>query len=197
MRNSRNKLGITAILALFVAIAVGTTASAEGVPPGSSGGGFLPLGDEWKTQTLSIESGPNGAEMVFLVRGSTAVSLDSTTVSSTDPWTLTVEDAGGWQNKGYMRRGDIGGEGWTYWLDDDYPLNNQFGVLVEGIGDNGNLPEGITLTNANSLSSPATIVESDKASNSLDIDLQYSQQVVQGDEIGYYRIDLKYTLSSV
>jgi hypothetical protein len=190
MRNSRHNFRFEGVLVVLIAVAASIAASAEGVPPGSSGGGALALGGEWSPQDeLSIDVGPAGATLALL-QDQNVNSDTSITISAPGGWTLIVEDLNAGSNEGKMRKYQ------GAYVTPEVALSEQFAILVEGIGDNDGLPETITLTDAYDISPSPAIVESTASSSSLSVDLRYSQKAVGSDSGGYYRIDLRYTLSS-
>jgi hypothetical protein len=178
-------------LVLFLVLANSIFAFGEEVPPGASSGGNLILGQSEGDPSFDLV--PAGGE-IPLQMYETGTSKDKITVTADGGWVLTVEDANAATSNydGKMRRGSMT-EVWNY--DPDRHLAEKFQVLVQGVGDNSDLPITINLVDATDLSTPHEIAVSSAASTGISIDLLYSQKV-EGDAIGAYRIDLTYTLSN-
>lgn len=192
MRNSRQNLVFVAVLAVMITFSASMTSSAEAVPPGSAADGYLSLGELEINADPTINTDPAGAEMV-LVRGSTRTADDSIEITADSSWKLTVEDANIATSNydGKMRKGSWSGETWNYDNNPETALDKNFAVLVSGIGGNN----FDTMTDAYDISSPIDIVIDD-TTGIITVQLCYSQEAIQGDAAGNYRIELKYTLSS-
>lgn len=184
MRSLSPKLISTAILAVLIAVSSQAAASG-GVSIGESAGGYETL--DWANQNgLSIITQPSGAAMGLLLPGDPVTAQDSIVISAGEGWELTVVELGQWAEMGYMRMGTFSGDEWVYSLEageppyNGYPLTNGFVVNDE------DLSEG---------SGSAVVASGSSSEENQPVQITYSQQVAEGDAVGLYRIDLKYTLA--
>lgn len=179
---------LTTLLAALIASAF---PASGGVPVGAAGSGFETLGDPpLMTNTLNIDASAAGAAM-NLIKGDTVTSMAQIGVTATGHWKLTVEDLNSGSNKSKMRKYNNG------YITPEVALTERVAVLVNNVGYNG--ASGVnfdTLTDVTDLSTAVDIVVENGDYNGL-IDLMYSQEAVGDDKQGFYRIDLRYTLSDV
>jgi hypothetical protein len=190
---TKQRFMLPCALALFLILIASSLACGEEGTVGVSPGGNSLLGEE--DVSLSIDLAPQGGALL-LHYGSTSTAQDKITVISEGGWKLSVKDTNSASSNsdGKMRRGSLSGA-WNYDTP-ERPLNQNFNILVQGIGGNGDLPGTIILADATDLSSPRDIVTSSAASSGVSVDLQYSQSAIEGDISGPYRISITYTLSS-
>lgn len=180
------------VFAVAIPILITATALAQssGVSVGEAGVGSEILGPQPMDNgpTLNIELA--GAEMVLL-RGSIATADAQLGISSDGAWTLTVEDANGFEGK--MRKGSWSGTPPVWSYDANPSLTNKFAILVD---TEDNRQRGFdTLTDVYDISTSVQIA-AESTPGSMTLDLEYSQDVDSEDVDGLYRIDLTYTLSS-